>query len=104
MLTPAEKKTLSSARAQALSKDPALQQNLDAAEQAMKSAHEALKSAMIAEDPSVAGILAKMESHHPCPPPPQQGGASPASAKRNSSNGAPSSPSTNQPVNAGVSN
>ena len=82
ILTPAEHQELVAARKSAFSQDPSLEQNLKAAEEAMKSAHEAVKAAMVKADPNVEAILQKLEAARP--PRHEEGSA----------------PTTNQPTTA----
>ncbi len=59
-LTEAERAQLKAAHDKAIARDPSLVQKMKAAHQAMEDVRNALKNAMIKEDPSVASILEKM--------------------------------------------
>ena len=65
ILTPAEWQELAAARKTVFSQDPTLEQNVKAAEEAMKNAHEAMKAAMIKVDPNLQSIIQKLEAMRP---------------------------------------
>ena len=66
-LSEAERAQLKAAHDAAIQKDPSLEQGIEAARQAMEKARKAMNDAMIAVDPSVEPILAKIA-------PPKRGG------------------------------
>lgn len=84
ILTAQERQELETARSTAISQNPTLKQNLTAAEESLKSAEQAVKSAMVQTDPNVQAILDKIaaaraehESDHskqPADQPTQDGG------------------------------
>ncbi len=66
-LSESERAQLKAAHDAAIQKDPSLEQGMEAARQAMEKARKAMNDAMIAVDPSVEPILAKIA-------PPKRGG------------------------------
>jgi len=66
-LSESERAQLKAAHDAAIQKDPSLEQGMEAARQAMEKARKAMNDAMIAVDPSVGPILAKIA-------PPKRGG------------------------------
>ncbi len=76
-LSESERAQLKAAHDAAIQKDPSLEQGMEAARQAMEKARKAMNDAMIAIDPSVEPILAKIA------PPKRGGGPGPGHPRGN---------------------